>query len=326
MGQSSPQKLSAEIAKGEFKGLYYFYGTEDYRISEAVKYVASQFLPGRQVATNFRRLDGRKTKCADLVAELSVFPMLGERQVFAVADFQSYKPTEVDRVLKLLSPADPNRLVILSSPSARTPKWNSAFIKKVGAVAETIEFKKLDPQTAAAQVNRELAKAGLTIERDALALLVELLGGNRGALATEVAKLIDYKKAGETITPDDIRSLVGGYDAFEIFQLADEVLAGDKVRALRMIKRFLIEGSTPTGILFFLGQHLVSMYVVKGGRSLESNRRWLEGKFRTQAGRFSFEQLERAILLTAQTDADLRRRRSLPELELDQLLLQLMTP
>jgi DNA polymerase-3 subunit delta len=326
MGQSSPQKLSADISKGEFKGLYYFYGTEDYRISEAVKYVAQQFLPGKQVTTNFQRLDGRKTKCADLVAELSVFPMLGERQVFAVSDFQGYKPTEVDRVLKLLVPPDPNRLVILSSPSARTPKWNSAFIKRIGAVAETIEFKKLDPQTAAAQVSRELTRAGLTIERDALALLVELLAGNRGALSTEVAKLVDYKTPGETITEDDIRAIVGGYDAYEIFQLADEVLAGEKVRALRMIKRLLVEGSTPTGILFFLGQHMVSMYIVKGGRSLDPKRRWLEAKFRTQAGRFSLQQLERAILLIAQTDSDLRRRRNLPELELDRLLLQLMTP
>jgi DNA polymerase-3 subunit delta len=317
MGQSSPQKLSADISKGEFKGLYYFYGTEDYRISEAVKYVAQQFLPGKQVTTNFQRLDGRKTKCADLVAELSVFPMLGERQVFAVSDFQGYKPTEVDRVLKLLVPPYPNRLVILSSPSARTPKWNSAFIKRIGAVAETIEFKKLDPQTAAAQVSRELTRAGLTIERDALALLVELLAGNRGALSTEVAKLVDYKTPGETITEDDIRAIVGGYDAYEIFQLADEVLAGEKVRALRMIKRLLVEGSTPTGILFFLGQHMVSMYIVKGGRSLDPKRRWLEAKFRTQAGRFSLQQLERAILLIAQTDSDLRRRRNLPELELD---------
>jgi DNA polymerase III subunit delta len=326
MGQSSPPKLSTDIARGEFKGLYYFFGSEDYRISEAVKYVAQQFLPGKQVMTNFSRLDGRKTKCSDLIAELSIFPMLGERQVFAVSDFQSYKPTEVDRVLKLLVPPDPNRIVVLSSPSVRTPKKNSAFYKRIIAVAETIEFKKLDPQQAAGQVNRELTKAGLTISPEALKLLVELLAGNRGALSTEVAKLIDYKAPGEMVTEEDVRAVAGGYEAYEIFQLADEVLGGDRVRALHMIKRLLVEGSSPTGILFFLGQHVVSLYVVKGGRSLEPNRRWLEMKFREQAGRFSLKQLEQAILLIAQTDADLRHRRNHPELELDRLVLQLMTP
>ncbi len=322
MGLSSPPKLSADIAKGEFKGLYYFFGTEDYRISEAAKYVAQQFLPGKQIATNFRRLDGRKTKCADLIAELSVFPMLGERQVFAVTDFQSYKPTEHERVLKLLVPPDPNRLVVLTTPAARMPKKNSAFFKRVSSVAETIEFKKLEPAQAAPQLTRELAKGGLTITPAALTMLVELLAGNRGALSTEAAKLIEYKATGETVTEDDVRAVAGGHEVFEIFQMADEVLSGDRVRALRMIKRFLIEGSTPTGILFFLGSHFVTLYLVKGGKAPE--RPWLLQKYRSQAARFSLEQLEQAILLIAQTDANLRRRKSHPELELDQLVLQLM--
>ena len=324
MGQSSPQKLSADIAKGEFKGLYYFFGTEDYRIAEAVKYVAQQFLPGKQITTNFRRLDGRKTKCGDLVTELSVFPMLGERQVFAVSDFQGYKPTEQERILKLLDPPDPNRIVVLTTPAARIPKKNSAFYKKMLAVAETVEFKRLEPREAATQVTRELSKGKLTITPGALSLLVELLAGNRGALSTEVAKLVDYKATGETVTEEDVRAVAGGYELFDIFQLADEVLSGDKVRALRIIERLLVEGSTPTGILYFLGRHFVTLYLVKGGKA--PDQPWLAQKFRTQAAGFSLKQLEQAILRIAQVDADLRRRRSHPELVLDELVIQLMTP
>ena len=63
---------------------YYFFGTEDYRIVEAEKYVARQFLPDRQLVTNYRKIDGKKTSCSDLLAELSSLPMLGERQVFGV--------------------------------------------------------------------------------------------------------------------------------------------------------------------------------------------------------------------------------------------------
>jgi len=326
MGLASPQKLSADIAKGEFKGVYYFFGEEDYRISEAVKWLAQQFLPDRQLATNFRRLDGRKIRSADLIAELSVFPMLGERQVFAVSDFQSYKPTEVDRILKLLEPSDPNRVVILTSPSDKTPRKKSAFLKKVSEVAESVEFNRLEPHQAANQISGRLTKAGLSIETGALHLLVGLLAGNRGALESEITKLMDYKQPGETVTSKDIEELVGGYEAYTVFQLADEIVSGDKTRVLALVRRLLAEGSTPTGMLYFLGQHFVSLYLVKAGKPLEPNRRWLERQFRGQAARFTIERLEEAVELVAQTDAALRRSRCNPELLLDQLVLQMMTP
>jgi DNA polymerase-3 subunit delta len=326
MGLLSPKKLHTDVAKGEFKNLYYFFGPEDYRISEATKYVAQQFLPDRQVATNFLRLDGRKTRCADLIAELSVFPMLGERQVFAVSSFQSYKPTEVERILKLLVPADPVRIVILTSPSDKTPKKNSAFFKKVSLVANCVEFPRLDRDSATMQVSSKLSKAGLEIEPQARDILVSLLAGNRGALDSEVAKLIDYKEPGGTITVADIEQSAAGYEVITVFQLGGEIAGGDHLRVLQRVKRLLREGGTPTGILFFLGQHFMSLYLVKAGKSLEPNRRWLEREFRPQAAGFSLAQLERAIQLIAQADADLRRKRTPPELVLDQLVLQMMAP
>jgi len=326
MGLLPPKKLHTDVAKGEFKNLYYFFGPEDYRISEATKYIAQQFLPDRQIATNFLRLDGRKTRCADLIAELSVFPMLGERQVFSVSSFQSYKPNEIERILKILEPADPVRIVILSSPSDKTPKKNSVFFKKVNSVAECVEFHRLDPESAAVQLTTKLSKVGLEIEPRARDLLVSLLAGNRGALDSEVAKLVDYKEPGGTVTVADIEKIAAGYEAFTVFQLGGEIAGGNRLRVLDLVKRLLLEGGTPTGILFFLGQHFVSLYLVKAGKSLEPNRRWLEREFRPQAAGFALSQLERAIQLIAQADSDLRRKRTPPELVLDQLVLQMMAP
>lgn len=326
MGLTSPQALVNDIQKGKFKGIYYFFGVEDYRITEAVKYVTQQFLPDRQVMTNFWRLDGRKTKCPDLIAELSVLPMLGERQVFVVSDFQSYKPTEVDRVLKLLEPADPNRIVMLTSPSQRAPKKKSAFFKKVSAAAECIEFLRLTPGQAVSQITARLNQAELEIDRPALDLLVGLLDGNRGALVSEVDKLAAYKRPGETITIDDIEKVATGHQAQTVFELADKVVDGETRQVLGLIHRLLAEGSSPTGLLFFLGQHFVSLYLVKAGKPLESYRRWLESKYRSQANRFECSRLERIIILIAETDSALRQKRSRPELALNQLVLQAMSP
>ncbi|MEW5794896.1 MAG: DNA polymerase III subunit delta [Candidatus Zixiibacteriota bacterium] len=324
MGLSSTQTLRTDITKGKFKSLYYFFGVDDYRISEAVKYVAQQFLPDKQLTTNFRRLDARRTKCADLMAELSVFPMLGERQVFAVADFQSYKPTEIDRVLKLIDPPDSNRIVIFTTPAERAPDKRKAFFKRVSAAAETVEFRRLTSEETQRQIALKLAKVGLEMDPGAAELLVGLLAGNRGALENEIDKLANYKKPGETITPIDIQTVVSGYEALTVYQLAELIAKGETLKALALIKRLLAEGSTPTSLLYFVGQHFVDLYLVKTGHSLEAWRRWLESGLRTQAAQFTEGQLGEAIQLIAHVDAELRWKRTLPELALDQLVLKLM--
>ncbi len=326
MGLSTPKQLIDAVVAGQVKPAYYFYGLEDYRILEAIKFVARQFLPEKQLTTNFRRLDGRRTKCADLIAELSVFPMLGERQVFAVSDFQSYKPTEIDRVLKLIDPADTSRAVIFSSPSSKTPRKTSAFLKKLNKVIECVEFARLTARQAGSQIKSALSRAELDIEADALELLVGLLDGNRGALVSEVGKLIDYKQQGETVDTIDIEKIAAGYQTYTVFELAEQVVAGDRGKVLALLNRFLTEGSTPTGLLFFLGQHFVSLYLVKAGKPLGGNRRWLENRFRGQARGYELDHLRQIIGKIAEVDANLRHKRTVPELALDQLVLQMMSP
>jgi len=321
----TPQQLFSEISAGDFKPLYYFYGSEDYRIVEAQRFVARQFLPEKQASVNFCKIDGKKTRCTDLLAQLSVYPMLGERQVFVVSDFQRYKPTEVDRVLKMLDPADPNRIVILSSPGSKTPKKTSAFFKKVGQAAQAIEFGRLTRAETAALIKRKLSKAELNAEPEAMDTLIELIAGNRGALEVELDKIVDYLEPGGTLTVRDVRTITAGYQVFSIFELADEIVDRNQARVLQHIRTLLAEGNSPTGALYFLGQHFVSLYLVKNGKSLEPYRRWLAPKFRRQAEGFDNRQLENAILEVARVDAALRRGRQKPQLILEQLALNLMS-
>ncbi len=321
----TPQELLATISAGKFSPAYYFYGTEDYRMIEAEKFLAKQFLPAALYATNYRRLDGKKTRCADLLAELAVYPMLGERQIFAISDFQHYKPEDVTKVLKLVHPGDTSRILLLSSPSDKKPKRDSAFFKNVSKVAIDVEFKKLTAHETAGQIQRNLAKHNIKIDKDALQLMTDLVSGNRGAVETETDKLIDLKGEGATVTVEDVRSSCAGYWVYNVFELGDRVVSGDTVNAMRQIRMLIAEGNTPTTVLFFLGQHYLSVYRVKSGKPLEVWRRYHTDRLRKQAEKYSFERLEQIIIAIAETDAELRRSPLIPEVLLDSLVLQLTT-
>lgn len=323
----NPNQLGKEIASGKFRTAYYFFGSEDYRMVEAEKFMAAKFLSKETLTTSYRRFNGRKIKAAELITELSVYPMLGERQVFSIVDFQSYKPTEIKRILSLLTPPDPNRIIIFSTPSARTPKKKSAFITNISKVAGTVEFGKLDSREARSNISSKLTKASLTIAPDALERLVGLLDGNRGALDSEVEKLINFKQNGDEqagqITTADIDLVATGYEVFSVFELAELVVTNNIAKALQLITHMLADGNSATGLVFHLCQHFLSLYKVKNGKPLEVYRRFLESRFRAQAAKYSMAELERIITLLAQTDAGLRRDKIKGQIALEALIVQI---
>lgn len=320
---ATPRQLFKDISDGKFKSAYFFFGTEDYRISEAVKYVTHQFLPDKQQTVNYRKLDGKKIKAIDLINELSTLPMLGEKQVFVITDFQSYKPTEVTKILSLVSPSDPTRVIIFCSPSSKQPKKTTAFYKSISEIAETVEFKKLTVQETQSQISHKLNKASLTISNDALSLLVEMIAGNRGALEGELNKLIDYKDVGDEITKDDIIRLCNGYEMFKVFDLADYIVDGNTSHVLKMIRSLLTEGTSPSTLTTLLQQHFSSLYLVKNNKKPIGNRGFLLYKFKPQAAKYSNEQLEKIIVDIAQTDAELRQFGMTPEMRLESLAVSL---
>lgn len=319
----SPQELFKNVSAGKFKPAYYFFGIEDYRIVEAEKFVAHQFLPDLQSAINYIRIDGRRTSNNNLIMELSNLPMLGERQVFAIRDFQNYKPTEVERVLKLISPEDTTRIVIFSSPSDRSPRKSSAFIKNISKVTEMVEFHRLSAAETAGLIRRRLTKHKISIDDDACRLLVELTGGSRGGLEGELNKLVDYRQEGQTVTVADIKELTSSHEVYNIFELGDLIVARSTGRAIQSLNFLLSAGSSAVAILTLLQQHFISLYLVKNGKAPLGRRAFLIGRFRQQAGRYSNDRLEEIIIQIATSDANLRKSDLTPTASLQILITQL---
>lgn len=296
---------------------------------EAEKFVARKFLPQASLATNFRRINGRKTKSAELIAELSVYPMLGERQVFSITDFQSYKPTEIKRIIATLSPPDPNRVILFVTPAARAPKKKSAFVRNMAEIAAVVEFGKLDDRESRSNILSKLKKAGLTIEQSALGRLTQMLAGNRGALETEVDKLISYKSdeadQSTEISLTDVQVVSAGHEMFSVFELAELIVDGNLAQALKLVDRLLGEGASATGLLYHVNQHFLTLYNLKNGKPLEVYRKWLTQRFQTQAAKFSNMQMQSAISSLAETDAKLRRGGLTGRLALEELIVRLVS-
>ncbi len=320
---ANPKQLLTEISAGKFKPVYYFYGSEDYRISEAIKFVSHQFLPDEQFITNFRKIDGKKTKTGDILTELAMIPMLGEKQVFVITDFQSFRPKEIEKIISILKPVDPNRIVIFSSPSSKTPRKSSAFIRNITKEAVVVEFHKITKIETISLIQGKLKKENITIDHDAQEFLVDLLAGNRGAIETEVAKLIDFIGKDGNVELNDVKNLINGFQIFTVFEIADYVVTGQTSKVLQMLKQLIAEGNAPVMLTTLLQQHFTTLYLVRNGKPPIGNRGWMVSKFKTQAARYSNRQLENIIIQIAEADADLRRSGMPPAMTLEVLAMSL---
>ncbi len=319
---TTARDLLNDINAGKFKPAYYFYGDEDFRKIEAEKFLVRQFLPDLQISTNYRKIDGRRTNTADLLAQLSNLPMLGQREVISVSDFQHYRPNDVERVFKLLSPPDPNRVVIFSSPSARMPDKRGKFFKSITEAVTSIEFKPLTADEATSFVSARLQKEGIKLEPAALRLFVDSIGGNKGALENEILKLINYTNGPATVTEEQIRNLVSSYATADLFKIADTVAHGNTAQSLQDLRTLLADGNSPDSILVFLHRHFLSLYMAKHKRP-NIQPPWLARQFAEQAKQFESEQLEQVLLQLADCWSDLRQGIYKPDTRMEVLFVSL---
>ena len=319
----SPSELAKEISAGRFEPLYFFYGSEDFRIKEATRAIVSKFLPRQQLATNYNQVSAAKSRIEDILTDLSVFPMLGERQVFVISDIQALSPANIEKIFATLSPTDPNRVVILTCPAAKMPRKNTKLLKILTENTTSVEFPKLARGSSISKIKSLIKPHEVEIEGEALNILAEMLGGNLGALTGEVNKLIDHVGSGGTIKKQHIAALSCDFQAFNIFELVNYAALGDFDKSMTVIDFLTKKGERPSGLLFWLGEHFIGLYLTQNQKSPTSGRKSTAWKYAGQLNRFSNEKLERIILLIADADFDLRNNVGPDRLILERLIFEI---
>ncbi len=305
--------------------MYYLYGSEEYRIKEAEKELVKRFLPSQTITTNHTVLSGARDKTIDILTELSIIPMIGEKQVFTIADIQSLQPADVEKILAMLEPADPSRTVILTSPPARTPRKNSKMLKLLTSSTAAVEFGKLTGNASERKIRFMLNEHNIRIEPEAMKLFIELSGGNMGGLIAETEKLINFVGPDGNITKETIGEVSSDYQAFQIYELADAAAALDLDKALGMMNFLLNKGEKPSGLIYWLGEHFVGLYLVKNGKPVRQGNRDMSWKYKRQLHLFESKRLEEIIELVAEADWDMRKNIGPERMILEKLVINICT-
>jgi DNA polymerase-3 subunit delta len=102
-------------------------------------------------------------------------------------------------------------------------------------------------------IDEETRRAGLTIAAEARAALKSMIGADRMASRSEVAKLCLYAAGASTITIDDVRAIIGDAAASAIDEVIDAAALGDAAALDRSYRRLRAAG-VPGAVVVGAGQ------------------------------------------------------------------------
>ncbi|MBA4030426.1 MAG: DNA polymerase III subunit delta [Planctomyces sp.] len=180
-----------------------------------------------------------------------------------------------------------------------------------------------------------LAKSqyGKSLSRDALALLVELVGEDLGTYEQELSKLSSFVGSRNQIELDDVKGMVGGWTTETTWSMTDAARDGDLARSLACLQDLLRANEAPQkllgGVTFVFRKLAVAAELSRSmplGQAMKEagvfprDHSAVEAYFR-RIGRTRADRLHQILL---EADVGLKGGSKLPDrIQMEKLLMQL---
>ncbi len=335
MAGTSPQKLLERLARGKPISAVVLEGTDVYLRDMCRRKIVETFVPEGSRDWGVARLSARENGWDEAMQRASTLPMFAPRQVIVVEDAESLEKLGEQRREEILEALDkyldspsPLTVLVLEATSLDGRQRFSKLLREKALVVE-LTMGSESATTLASQMAKEL---GTTIDPDAATLLADILNREPARMHIELEKLAAYALNRGRITRGDIEALVVAARKNTVWQLADMLVARNRVAALAFLDNLLREGEEPAGIVGALAWMYRKLIEARdlpahtqgfhAARQLGMRPEAAEAAVRN-AHRISREELLRGLTALAEADSELKQSNPNPRAFLEFLLARL---
>ena len=175
-------------------------------------------------------MSGESVTKEDIARSASIFPFADNYRLIQVNDYNAKTKSKLggDELLTYLkNPMKESVIIFFNLDSADALK---PYLQHLTVV----DCDKLDESTIKAVLANKITKSNAKMSREALETLVLYCNNDMARITSELDKLICF--AGEKeITKDDVSNLVVQDKEYQVFELAEFIAKGEKVKALDLI-------------------------------------------------------------------------------------------
>ena len=272
------QKLKADLASGALGCAYIFYGEESYLREYYLGEMRKTLMPAGFEEFNYHSVEGKDLTVQKLSEMAEAMPMLAERTLIVVTDWDIFKLNEEqrERLTAFFEDIPPYCCLVFvyDTVEYKPNKTMKKFCKVISDHTEAVEFKAADSSDLLPWIARRFRALGKEIDRPTAEYLVFLCGGLMTGLVPEIAKIGAYAK-GKTITQKDIDAVADPVLSAEVFRMSDAVAQGDYNRAASILGDLLKMQTEPIMILAALGSQLRRIYTARIAIDSGKDKYWL---------------------------------------------------
>ncbi len=237
------EDIASAFRQGRFQPLYFFYGNEPFLIEELQDILLEHALAPHERDFNLDIAYGPDTDAQRVLALCASWPVMSERRVVIVRDFDKLKD---NRLFKEYAER-PNPAAVVVLVCGSKPDRSRHPYRALREHAVAMESKPLYSNQTPGWIKRRAKKQGYEITQEAAQMLADYTGNDLGAVVREIEKLGTYIGGRETISADDIVRASGHSRGFNVFELQKAIGERRGQDAFRIMERMLQRASNERG-------------------------------------------------------------------------------
>ena len=331
-------KLKKDLSANSPGQLYIFHGEETYLRDFYLNRLKEQILTGGMGTFNLHEIAAKEMSPHALEQAIDCLPMMAERTLIMVTDFDLFRAGEKDRegYIKLFSQLPEYCCIVFLydlidyKGDARTKL--AAALKQYGTV---VNFVRQEQGDLVDWVRRRFKALGKDIDSRLALELVFLCGDLMTNLVGEIEKSGAYAKQSH-ITRADIEAVATPQLDAVVFRMTDAIGESNFDKAASVLGELYQMQEPPIKIMWSLGRQMRQIYSARLAMeqrrgagyvaSLWGIKPYPAEKLMTSARRFSLPWCRRAVIRCAQTDLAMKSTGQDAQQLLTTLLLELATP
>lgn len=253
------QQLKTDIIQGTLGTVYVFYGEEtylrEYYLSQAVK----QLVPPGLEEFNYHKLEGKGLTVQTLTELVEAMPMMAQRTVIQVVDFDIFKLSEEQRKAFIAMLEDfPDYCCLIFVYDLVEYKPNrtmKTLCKAMDAHVQVVKFETQSRSDLLNWISRRFRAEGKRIDAQTAEHLIFTCGSLMNGLIPEIGKIAAYAKGG-AITKADIDAVAAPILEAQVFDMTAAISKGNYDRAAEILGTLLKLQEEPIMLLGAMGKEL----------------------------------------------------------------------
>ncbi len=313
--------------------LYLLLGPEEFLARRLTSQLIDVALGDGMKDFNYVEIDAPNVDAPNLLQELNVYPLGASRRVILIRHIGSLNAAAEKALQDSLENLPDFLTLILTADRLDRRK---TLYKNIASHGVVVELGPLPPYEVKEWIREMIQERGKRVEPRLVDSIYALTGNDLSEVANEVNNLLEYLGERETVTQEDVDTLIVSRRKEPIYMLTEAVAEKNYLGAWLVLRQLLSEGESELRILWHLDMTVKRLLrgkcLLEDGMSGDAMikvlqiRPFLKARFLQQLRSFSMDDLRKMYHTILVWDNKFKSTsRWHPEIDLELLVLELCT-